>query len=395
MTFQDQIPFFSCNNTEFLKATANLILPENPGTNEPTQTTHHIDNNNIITDYCTCKYYSASEFLNLESNSSLNIFHNNINGLENKFDDVNDFLLSAVPKFDIIAFTETSEKYSNKGFISNVNINGYELFSVGSKSKCGGAALYLKRSVNSFMRPDLSVCTDKFEAVWAEIKNQKSKNVLCASIYRHPHNDITSFSDFIDYMEKTLSIIASENKDLYLCGDFNFDLLKLNENKKTERFFELMYSYGLFHQISIPTRVTDKTATIIDNIFTNNILCKKFSGNITTDFSDHYSQYLSIERQKFDVKENIIYKRDYTNFSRESFRDDVSIQNFNNNYTNVNDKFNDFFLKLEGAVSRHAPLKKLSPKEIRYAKKPWITPTIKRMIKIRNNIFKLKKAKPF
>ena len=45
MTFQDQIPFFSCNNTEFLKATANLILPENPGTNEPTQTTHHIDNN--------------------------------------------------------------------------------------------------------------------------------------------------------------------------------------------------------------------------------------------------------------------------------------------------------------------------------------------------------------
>ena len=62
---------------------------------------------------------------------------------------------------------------------------------------------------------------------------------------------------------------------------------------------------------------------------------KILSGNIITDFSDF----------RF-------------------FRDDVSIQNFNNHYKDVNEKFNDFYFKLEGCVERHAPLKKLTPKEI-------------------------------
>ena len=72
------------------------------------------------------------------------------------------------------------------------------------------------------------------------------------------------------------------------------------------------------------------------------------SGNIITDFSDHFSQFISIARHKFDYRKTTIYKRDYTNFSEQSFRNDVSIQNFNNDLTNINNQFNDFCIKLEG-----------------------------------------------
>ena len=92
----------------------------------------------------------------------------------------------------------------------------------------------------------------------------------------------------------------------------------------------------------------------MDNIFTNNMNNKIASGNIITDFSDHYTQFASIFRGKIDYKSIKMYKRDYSKFCEDSFRD-VSIQNFNNHFEDVNDKFNDFYFKLEACVERHAP----------------------------------------
>ena len=38
------------------------------------------------------------------------------------------------------------------------------------------------------------------------------------------------------------------------CGDFNIDLLKINEVRKHRKFYELMSSYGLLPHILNPTR---------------------------------------------------------------------------------------------------------------------------------------------
>ena len=78
----------------------------------------------------------------------------------------------------------------------------------------------------------------------------------------------------------------------------------------------------------------------------------------------------------------------------ESFRDDISIQNWNYSNTNVNDSFKDFYTKLEASVDRHAPLKKLTPREIKIKNKPWLSSEILKMIKIRNKISARKKMQP-
>ena len=147
-------------------------------------------------------------------------------------------------------------------------------------------------------------------------------------------------------MENTLNKISNENKEIYTCGDFNSDLLKMDRNVNYKFFYEQMYSYGLLAQITQPTRVTENTATIVDNIFSNNMDNKILSGNIITDFSDHYSQFVSVIRDKIDYKSIKMFKRDYSKFSDDSFRDDVSIQNFNNYSKDVNEKFNDFYFKI-------------------------------------------------
>ena len=56
-----------------------------------------------------------------------------------------------------------------------------------------------------------------------------------------------------------------------------------------------------------------------------------------------------------------MYKRNYSNFSEDSFTDDISLQNFANNFDDVNDQFKDLYLRLMGCIERHAPLKKLNP----------------------------------
>ena len=112
-----------------------------------------------------------------------------------------------------------------------------------------------------------------------------------------------------------------------------------------------MYSYGLLPQITQPTRVIGNTATIVDNIFTNNMDNKILSGNIIPDFSDHYSQFVSVVKEEIDYKSIKMFKRDYSKFSEDSFRDDVSRQNFNNYYEDVNENFNDFYFKLEACVN--------------------------------------------
>ena len=165
MTFGDHIPFNSCNDNDFLKATIDSVLPVDSSDDNHVFLNHHIDDNDIIIDSCDCKYFSVSDFNDLKRKTSLNILHNNINGLERKFENFNNLICNTFPQFDIIAVSETTQRDKNEGFFCNVNIDGYKLFSIATKSSRGGAALYLKSSLNSIERTDLNQSSDQFECV--------------------------------------------------------------------------------------------------------------------------------------------------------------------------------------------------------------------------------------
>ena len=75
--------------------------------------------------------------------------------------------------------------------------------------------------------------------------------------------------------------------DAYILGDFNADLLKLSTHGPTSDFMGEFTSGGFYPLISLPTRLTDTTATLIDNIWTNNVGAKIGSGLVTVRISDH------------------------------------------------------------------------------------------------------------
>ena len=118
------------------------------------------------------KYYSIKDFKTLNISKSFNIFHSNTNGLESKLDNLCEFLSGTSNKIDILTITETSEKEA-VGFISNVEIDGYQKFHTPSKSSKGGTAIYVNKYFDSMERSDLNINSLEYESSWIEIQEVK------------------------------------------------------------------------------------------------------------------------------------------------------------------------------------------------------------------------------
>ena len=85
---------------------------------------------------------------------------------------------------------------------------------------------------------------------------------------------------------------------------FSLNLIKYSKTTGISSFLETVVSHKLSHnflklpQITLPTGVTVRTATLIDNILINSYENKCTSGNITTSVSSHLAQFLIIENFK-------------------------------------------------------------------------------------------------
>ena len=67
-----------------------------------------------------------------------------------------------------------------------------------------------------------------------------------------------------------MDVIKKENKLCYMMGDYNINILNYDVHAPTGEFVDTMSSYAFVPLINRPTRVTAASATLIDNIFTNN-----------------------------------------------------------------------------------------------------------------------------
>ena len=88
-------------------------------------------------------------------------------------------------------------------------------------------------------------------------------------------------------------------------GDFNIDLLKDDTSRPVHDYIDFIYSKSLIPTIYKPTRITETTATLIDNILSNCENIQK-SAIIITDISDHMATSLV---SNLNLRANTIHKR--------------------------------------------------------------------------------------
>jgi hypothetical protein len=150
-------------------------------------------------------------------------------------------------------------------------------------------------------------------------------------------------------------------------GDFNINLLNYESHPLTHEFLGNLGPYCFQPYITQPTRITKHSATLID-IYFNSIDHETLSGNLLCDITDHFPNFVILNKFACTSSNPTIYRRDHSNFNEEMLLEEVQQVNWEDVppvTEDVNLTFESFHNKLFDIINRHAPLHKLSKKEIR------------------------------
>ena len=346
---------------------------------------------------CNCKYYDSNSIVNegVLQGSEFSIFHHNSRSLNNKATSTIDYISIMNNTFDAIGFTETW--FNNSEESNLIDLDNYDKIDCFRPNRTGGGAtLFINSKHNFIKRSDLKLNITDCDCIFIEIPNQK---VVVGLIYKP---DYVDFDAFISRLENTLSKISKERKTGFIMGDFNIDLLKYHLNKQVNSFVNLMYSYSFFPCIDRPTRIctTKKgtSITLIDNIFTNDTDHKINSGNLVTDLSDHFPNFISIKGSRFHNVSNITEKeiRQLKPNNINGLKNHLELVNWEFIYKESNPEIS--YSKLMGKINElmniHCPLKSVKISNRKFARKPWITKGLLKSIKIKDKLYRKSIIKP-
>ena len=260
------------------------------------------------------KYFSASDIPFDEydidmSNKNSNKFSSigvNIRSLANtkNFAKLQLFLKSLCFKPTVIAINETNLRDNESGPHSNLS-KDYHFISncrkIHSKrNKGGGVGLYLKNSLDYKVRDDLTIMADKiFESLFVEVKCT-NKTVIYGTIYRSPKAGNDTMTVFLNYLRKVVRILEKSERPCFIQGDFNLDLVDVDDNH-TNLFTDLMFHHSFYPHINKPTRLTNTSATCIDQLWSNIYNFDVVSGIISETIADHL---ITFQYSEIDISKN-------------------------------------------------------------------------------------------
>ena len=173
-------------------------------------------------------------------------------------------------------------------------------------------------------------------------------------------------------------------------GDFNLDLLQYNHHTPTQEFIDTLFPHSFIPLISNPTRLTSYSATLIDNIFTNNLSQNVLNGIVLNDLSDHLPVFAYFSGKTLTRDgENKVFIRKITDENLRKFNENVS----NTNWASFLDEdpnmaYNNFIDEYSRVYNACFPLKTIKGKLLNNCSSPWITPGLLKSINKKNRLYK-------
>ena len=168
-------------------------------------------------------------------NNNVSIIHFNARSLQKNFDNLQNMLQYNDLKFSVIGVSETwLTNDCNTDYYTFDGYNGY--FTNRLTKKGGGTALYISSDISNVVYKEGTYCVENcFEVTTVKIKLKDNVVAFVSCIYKSPN---TNVDDFMFYYTEFLN--KFKGKTLYICGDFNIDLMKYNEHTSTSRFLDLL-----------------------------------------------------------------------------------------------------------------------------------------------------------
>ena len=80
-----------------------------------------------------------------------------------------------------------------------------------------------------------------FECVTVELDLKKHKHITVSRVYRTPRSDVHVFCESLEHIFTDVV----PRKSMFICGDFNIDLMKYETHNGTKHSLDCMYGLGL------------------------------------------------------------------------------------------------------------------------------------------------------
>lgn len=219
-----------------------------------------------------CGYFDEQEFIDkFEKNTNFSVLSWNIQSLPSKFTEFQDNLdlyHSRGFQFDVIALQEIWTIHDE----DLMKIKGYTfIFKQRTNGTGGGVGIYIRDSIKFKLLPQFSIFIDRIiETISVELELENKRKLIITSLYRpNTHPTITSTNQlelFTDHFTNLMAELSSSNKDTFILGDFNIDILKIQSHEKTSAFIDNCFANGFLQIVTKPTRVNHTSATLIDHI---------------------------------------------------------------------------------------------------------------------------------
>ena len=188
----------------------------------------------------------------------LRIGHVNVYHLFNKVQDVC-MLPTKSPCSHFLGLSET--RLNSCVGDESLSISNYTIFRRDAAHRGQtGMGLYVHRSIAHITKRRADLESERVECMWVEVKYSSFNAALVGYVFRNLAATYAWFDDLVDMMDK----VNECNSNIVLVGDFNIDLFK------SQPAWESTISlFGLHQLIRHATRITQRSATLLGHIYTN------------------------------------------------------------------------------------------------------------------------------
>ena len=318
----------------------------------------------------------------------------NIDGNKSNFDEFAILLKQIKQEFSVIGLAETNIEAELKNLYPLEGYNSFYQDPKPGKSKGTGVALYIHNSLNAVVNSTLSICSANLESLFIDVNSEDSQKFYVCALYRPPDG---SKSEFLDEFKILLDNMPRKN--VYIMGDFNFDLFKIDD-ELSRKYEDIIVTSKFSPLISTFTHAKPNCRkSSIDNILTNMPEKIIASGTIQESVSHHFpifqfSNYTINSDTEANKATAILY--DFSKQNIEKFVNEIGMKFEGVDVSNLT--FSEFFEMFNDTLDDTCKLDKPKFSKRNSKANPWITDGLIRAIKCKHklhNDWKKSKTKKF
>ena len=227
-------------------------------------------------------------------------------------------------------------------------------------------------------------------------KSLNDKKIMLGNMYRPPRNIIDDYNTFFSELVPILTQLKKSKSEVVIAGDFNLDLLKLNENNIVSNFFDIITSQMFHPTITLPTRFSDKRCTLIDNFYCkySPAIMNSTTGILTNNISDHQPYILNIHNltTKVNVKKYVKLNPQNSN-SLINFKTGIQKANIYNTLNkdegyDHNENYGIMQEIINNKIKTYFPVRVVKFNKRKHKKSNWITKGIINSISFRDKMYR-------